>query len=191
MPHVVVVAGPNGSGKTTTAPVLLRDTLGMVEFVNADLIAAGISPFSPENASIQAGRIMLSRIKELSRTRADFGIETTLASRTYALLLSRLRNESDYKVFLIFLWVSSPEVAIARVARRVTLGGHHVPADVIERRYHRGLQNFLHLYSPLADQWQLYDNTLSYAPKIVAYGSAESIEVKRPRIWAKIAGGKI
>lgn len=148
-PSVVVVAGPNGAGKTTAAPFLLRDSFGIQEFVNADPIAAGLSAFAPESVAIAAGRVMLARIEELARRRLSFGFETTLASRSFAPWLQR-RVADGYSVHLVFLWLASPELAIARVARRVELGGHAVPEEVVRRRYAAGLRNFFGCISRLS-----------------------------------------
>jgi predicted ABC-type ATPase len=128
-PHVIVVAGPNGAGKSTAAPRLLRDALSVREFVNADTIAAGLSAFRPESVAIAAGRIMLARMRVLAAAREDFAFETTLASRSFAPWLAGLQS-GGYHVHLLFLWLRSPELAVSRVAERVRLGGHDVPADV-------------------------------------------------------------
>jgi predicted ABC-type ATPase len=159
MPNVVVIAGSNGAGKSTAAPLLIGGRLGIVEFVNADVIAAGLSAFAPERVAMEAGRIMLRRLDELAAAGADFAFETTLASRSFAPWIARLRRERDYRFHLVYLWLPKIEQNIARVAERVRLGGHSVPADVIRRRYARGLTNFLVLYRPIADSWTLYDNS--------------------------------
>lgn len=126
MPHLVIIAGPNGSGKTSSAPAILRDALDVLDYVNADVIAQGLSGFEPEKASIQAGRIMLKRIQELATEKSNFAFETTLASRSFANLISKLKK-SDYQFHLIFLWLENVELAISRVAERVKMGGHSVP----------------------------------------------------------------
>lgn len=143
-PHIVVLAGPNGAGKSTIAPQLLHGLLGMTEFVNADTIARGLSAFDPQSVALQAGRIMLQRIRELAGSRASFAFESTLASRTIEGFL-REQIAVGYAVHLLFLWLPSPELAVARVAERVRTGGHHVPDDVVRRRYNRGLRNLLGL----------------------------------------------
>jgi predicted ABC-type ATPase len=158
MPNLVVLAGPNGAGKSTLAPAVLHGLLGIEEFVNADVIARGLSAFNPERAAIQAGRIMLARLRELAQQRADFAFETTLASRVFAPWIASL-TESGYDLHLIYVWVSSPELCIARIADRVRAGGHHVPDDVVRRRYAGGLRNFFELYMPLAETWQVHDNS--------------------------------
>ena len=154
-PSVVVLAGPNGAGKSTAAPALLHGALQVDEFVNADTIARGLSAFNPESAAIAAGRVMLARLDALAAGRATFAFETTLASRSFAPWLKKLA-ESGYAVHLLFLWLSSPELAIERVADRVASGGHDIPAEVVRRRYRAGLRNFFTLYRSLA-MWRFYD----------------------------------
>ena len=166
-PLVVVIAGPNGAGKSTSAPLLLRDTLEVQEFVNADAIAKGLSAFHPESVAIQAGRLMLRRMKELVRTRTDFAFETTLASRTFAPWLRRLADDGHH-VHLAFLTLPTPDLAVARVKGRVRLGGHHVPEDVVRRRFEAGLRNFFHLYWPIVSSWQLFDNMSPTGPRLLA-----------------------
>jgi predicted ABC-type ATPase len=159
LPDLVVIAGPNGAGKSTAAPLLIGGRLRVAEFVNADVIAAGLSAFSPESVAVQAGRLMLKRLDELAGAGADFAFETTLASRSFAPWIGKLRREQGYRFHLIYLWLPDAEESVRRVARRVKLGGHSVPPDVIRRRYGRGLSNFLSLYRPIADSWSLYDNS--------------------------------
>ena len=166
-PLVVVVAGPNGAGKSTTAPSLLQDALAVSEFVNADAIAAGLSAFRPESMAIAAGRLMLGRIRALGAARMDFAFETTLASKTFAPRLTRLR-ESGYRFHLAFLSLPSPDLAVARVAERVRAGGHDVPEAVIRRRFVSGLRNLFRLYLDLADTWQVFDNSALAAPRLIA-----------------------
>ncbi len=175
-PSLVAIAGPNGAGKSASGPLLLKDTLGITEFVNADLIAQGLSPFAPDRAAIAAGRIMLERIRDLARRRVTFAFETTLAGRSYARWIADL-IEDGYRFHVIFLWLPSPEHAIARVADRVRRGGHHIPDDVVRRRYDAGLRNFFRLYRPLATRWRLYDNAGAEVPRLVARGGLE-IETK-------------
>ncbi|MGE0393805.1 MAG: zeta toxin family protein [Vicinamibacterales bacterium] len=157
-PSVVVLAGPNGAGKSTVAPALLRDTFGVGEFVNADVIARGLSAFDPDRAAIAAGRVMLTRLRELAEQRVDFAFETTLASRSFAPWLRRLRT-SGYETHLLFLWLSSPDLAVARVAERVATGGHSVLEDVVRRRYSAGVRNFFDLYRPLVTTWTIYNSS--------------------------------
>ncbi len=157
-PIVVVVGGPNGAGKTTSATRFLPHGLDLRHYVNADTIAAGLSAFAPEEVALQAGRVMLTRLEELANTRQNFAFETTLASRTFAPFLRRLRQDLGYRVHLVYVWLPSPELAHLRVAARVRKGGHSIPPDVITRRYYRGMRNFALLYRPLADAWVLCDN---------------------------------
>ena len=172
MPHVILLAGPNGAGKSTVAPRLLRGALGVQEFVNADTIASGISAFSPDSAAFQAGRVMLRRLSELSRSRKNFAFESTLSARSFAPWLKRLKTRG-YSVRILFLFLPDPRLAIERVKQRVRLGGHDIPVAVIRRRYYAGARNFFRLYMPLADQWRIYDNS-TLTPALVAIGSRDS-----------------
>src|SRR5579859_2239891 len=173
-PAIVVLAGPNGAGKTTAAPFLLRDALGVREYVNADPIAVGLSAFAPESVAIAAARVMLARVEELARQRISFGFETTLASRSFAPWL-RLRLADGYAVHLVFLWLASPELALARVARRVELGGHSVPDEVVRRRYSAGLRNLFELYQPIMSTWRVYDNSDLPGPQLTAMGVGDAM----------------
>ena len=164
---VVVIAGPNGAGKSTAAPVLLKETFATPEFVNADVIAQGLSGFAPENSAFEAGRIMLRHLKQLAREKKFFAFETTLASRSFAPWL-REQKSSGYILTLVFLWLSSPELAQQRVRERVRLGGHYVPDDVVKRRYEVGLKNFFSLYKPIADAWAFYDNSAGSGTKLIS-----------------------
>jgi predicted ABC-type ATPase len=156
MPTVYVIAGPNGAGKTTFATQFLPDFVDCRQFLNADLIAAGLSPFAPETQNVRAGRLLLERIEELCNAREDFGFETTLSGRGHARLLSNMR-QSGYRVLLFFLWLPSADLAVERVATRVLQGGHTVPEDVVRRRFASGLRNLFHLYRSRLDAWWLYD----------------------------------
>lgn len=183
---VTVLAGPNGSGKSTAAPWLLPEVLQTFEFVNADTIAAGLSAFDPQGAATAAGRIMLTRLKELAAKEVSFAFETTLASRTFVPWIRGL-IERGYEFQLIFLWLPSPELAVARVAERVRRGGHDVPEETIRRRYDRGLNNFFRLYQPLADGWRFYDNSLQEGARLIAAGSKKSTDVlDNPAAWRSI-----
>ncbi|HAZ60435.1 MAG TPA: Zeta toxin family protein [Gammaproteobacteria bacterium] len=154
---VIILAGPNGAGKTTFAREFLPNEAGCLVFINADLIAAGLSPFAPETAAVHAGRLMLQELARHFAARVSFAFETTLAGRGY-LHHIRAWQAAGYCVKLIFLRLDSPEEAIARVAQRVRQGGHHIPEDTIRRRFAAGRQNFQRLYAPLVDAWALYDN---------------------------------
>jgi predicted ABC-type ATPase len=185
-PNVVLIAGPNGSGKTTAAPALLRDQVGITEFVNADTIAQGLSGFGAHNVAVEAGRIMLARLSELAERKADFAFETTLAARWFAVWLRDLKR-SGYRAHLFFLWLPSAELAIARVADRVQRGGHHIPDDVVRRRYERGLRNFFALYRPVVDYWRVLDNSKSDGYELIAEESPESgLCVVNHSIWQSL-----
>ena len=158
MPNLYIIAGCNGAGKTTASMTVLPEILNCYEFVNADEIARGLSPFQPEKVAIEAGRIMLNRIKHLVETGEDFAFETTLATKSYVSFIQKAK-EQGYKVTLVFVYLNSIELAKQRVKDRVSKGGHHIEAEVIERRYHAGLKNFLHLYMPVCDLWMLIDNS--------------------------------
>jgi predicted ABC-type ATPase len=144
LPNVIVIAGPNGAGKSTLAPALLRDTLHIPDFVNADTIAEGLSAFAPEDASFEAGRVMLGRLKELAEAKKEFAFETTLATRFYAEWIGRLKSDG-YHANLVFLWLDTVDLAIERVAARVRSGGHSIPEETIRRRFDRGLNNLFEL----------------------------------------------
>lgn len=158
MPNLYVIAGPNGAGKTTTAQKFLPDELHIVEFVNADNIAKGLSPFNPEGVAFEAGRIMLKRIKDLALQKIDFAFETTLSTVSYVNFLRTCKNEG-YDIILIFVWLSSPKLAIERVAFRVSMGGHSIPIEIIERRYYKGLHNLQKYFLPLSTDWIIVDNS--------------------------------
>jgi predicted ABC-type ATPase len=183
-PNVYIVAGPNGAGKSTFARLFLPDYADCKEFVNADLIAAGLSPFNPESLAIQAGRLMLERIETLARSGVDFGFETTLAGRGYTPLLKRLRDEG-YRLHLLFLWLPDPEIAVARVLERVSSGGHSVPEDVIRRRFRRGLFNLFHLYMPLLDSTLIFNNS-DREPELVWLHTGDLRLVFEPELFARI-----
>lgn len=157
-PQIFVIAGPNGAGKSTSATTLLPETLRVEQFVNADLIAVGLSPFAPHTTAFAAGRIMLHRIRDLYEKRTTFAFETTLATNSYAQFLRRAQSDG-YLVHVLYIALRSAALAISRVRARVQRGGHDVPEDVIVRRFARGLVNFFNLYKPLADSWTLCDNS--------------------------------
>lgn len=167
MPNLYIIAGCNGAGKTTVAFTLLPEILQCKEFVNADEIARGLSPFMPESVSIQAGRIMLTRIRDLIDQRADFAFETTLSTRSYLPLIAEARR-SGYAVTLFFIWLNDVELAMDRVKLRVLRGGHLIRELVIRRRYQRGLQNFEE-FRKACDAWMVADNSHN-APSLIAIG---------------------
>ncbi len=168
MPDIVVIAGPNGAGKSTLAPALLRDTLKIPEYVNADTIAEGLSAFAPEDASFDAGRVMLGRLQDLAEAGKDFSFETTLASRFYAGWLAKLQKK-EFRVSLIFLWLDDVGLAIERVRERVRAGGHDIPEETIRRRYERGLRNLFDLYMPVVNVWSVRDTSVSGSREIARY----------------------
>src|SRR5829696_8192436 len=137
-PKVIVIAGPNGAGKTTLAPFLIRDEYGLIEYVNADTIALGLTAFNPESVAFEAGRVMLKRLRALAGQDVDFAFETTLATRSYAGWIRTLRQK-NYEFHLIYLWLNTVELAIERVRERVRGGGHNVPDEVVRRRYGKGV----------------------------------------------------
>jgi predicted ABC-type ATPase len=187
---VIVLAGPNGAGKTTAAPALLRNEIGLSSFVNADVIAQGLAGFSPESVASEAARIMLARLDELHAAGETFAFESTLSGRGHLTRLRRLA-ESGYEVQLFFLWLPSPELAIARVETRARHGGHHILRNVIRRRYERGLRNFVRLYRPLATAWRVYDGSGPHLDRdpvpLVARGERERVlEVRDEATWDRI-----
>lgn len=156
-PKLFIIAGCNGAGKTTASYSVLPELLGCREFVNADEIARGLSPFNPESVAIEAGKLMLRRINLLMAERKTFAIETTLATKSYANTIKKAK-ELGYTVILLFFWLPSPEMAVERVAKRVSEGGHNIHSDVIYRRYWAGLQNFFTIFAPIVDSWMFFDN---------------------------------
>ena len=158
MPNLYIIAGCNGAGKTTASYTVLPEILHCKEFVNADEIAKGLSPFQPETVSFQAGRIMLQRIDELIDQQVDFGFETTLTTLSYQQTIL-LAKEKGYKISLLFFWLNDVNLAIERVKTRVSEGGHNIPVDVIVRRYNKGIINFLNVFVNLCDYWLVIDNS--------------------------------
>ena len=166
---------------------LLPEVWQCREFVNADAIAVGLSPFNPDSMAIEAGKLMLKRIDDLLSQGETFAIETTLAAKSYVNLIRRAK-EQEYSVSLLFLWLESPENAICRVALRVSEGGHNIPEDVIVRRYYAGLNNLFQLFMPIVDYWMLVDNTR--IPRvIVAEGGAEvPVVIRNVELYQIIKG---
>ncbi|MEG1580262.1 MAG: zeta toxin family protein [Bacteroidaceae bacterium] len=152
-----IIAGCNGAGKTTASFTILPQILQCDEFVNADEIAKGLSPFHPERVAIEAGRLMLKRIAELMTKKLSFSIETTLSTRSYVGLIKKAKA-LGYNVELLFFWLASPEMAVQRVAKRVAEGGHDIPTEVVYRRYNAGIHNLFNIYSDVVDRWILVDN---------------------------------
>lgn len=164
-PILYIIAGCNGAGKTTASYTVLPEILDCKEFVNADEIAKGLSPFNPEEVAIQAGKLMLQRIEFLLNANVSFAIETTLASRSYQNLVRRAQGRG-YIVILLFFWLPTVNLAKLRVQQRVKSGGHNIPNDVIERRYELGIRNLFKVYMPIVDEWAIYLNELS--PLLIA-----------------------
>lgn len=183
-PTVYVIAGPNGAGKTTFATQFLPDFVKCREFLNADLIAAGLSPFAPETQNMRAGRLLLERIRELAKARRDFGFETTLAGRMQVKLLENLRKWG-YRIDLFFLWLPTADLAVLRVESRVLKGGHSVPGDVVRRRYSSGLRNFFRLYRPRSDRWWLYDSSV-LPPALIAHEERRMLTANEPELFGAI-----
>jgi predicted ABC-type ATPase len=185
-PNLYIIAGPNGAGKTTASFSLLPDVLHCLNFVNADEIARGLSPFASESVAFQAGRIMLQRIDELLPQKVDFAIETTLATRSYVHLVHRAQN-LGYKVHLIYFYLENEEQAIQRVAQRVSNGGHNIPEQDIRRRFKRGIYNLLNLYMPICDSVLIYNNVMTPA-KLVArkITQQDDIEAVEPDMWNQL-----
>lgn len=180
-PNLYIIAGPNGAGKTTASFNLLPDVLHCPNFVNADEIARGLSPFTPESVAIQAGKIMLQRIDELLPQGVDFAIETTLATRSYVQLVHRA-HKLEYKVHLIFFALENEEQAIQRVAQRVSNGGHNIPETDIRRRFRRGIYNLIHLYMPICDSVLVYNNAKTPTP-LIARKKSSALEIIEDNMW--------
>ncbi|MEB3343444.1 zeta toxin family protein [Okeania sp.] len=185
MPEIYVIGGANGSGKTTVAKKLLPNVLDIFEYVNADEIATGLSPFNAESVAIQAGRLMLERLKTLVKEKLDFAFETTLAARNFAHFLRNCKADG-YTINLIYFWLQTPELAIERVQRRVDSGGHNIPIEVIRRRYERGKKNLIQLYLPLCDSWIVYNNSEDNPQLVAEYSHNLSVIIYQPSIWQQI-----
>lgn len=183
-PRVVLLAGPNGAGKTTAARGFVLDLLGIRNFVNADTIARGLAAFDVDSAAFAAGRVMRDRLRHLASTRADFAFETNLASRSLAPWLAGLQADG-YRALLAFLWLPSAELAISRVGKRVAQGGHHVPPDIVRRRYDRGLVNLRTTFLPMVDAVWLFDASRVPA-RVVATGQPDELCVHDPEATRRI-----
>ena len=185
-PNLYIIAGPNGAGKTTASFTLLPDVLHCPNFVNADEIARGLSPFAPDIVAFQAGRIMLQRIDELVSQHIDFAIETTLATRSYVPLVRRAQA-LGYKVHVIFFALENEEQAIQRVAQRVMNGGHTIPEEDIRRRFKRGIYNLINLYLPICDSVLVYNNAKTPACLVARKKTkAEGLESMETEMWNQL-----
>lgn len=185
--NVYVIAGPNGAGKTTFAREFLPGYAHCPNFINADLIAQGVSPFAPERAAVRAGRLMLHQIRRFAQAGVDFGFETTLSGKTQVALWKRLQQQG-YQIHLFFLWLESAALAEARVRTRVREGGHDVPPADLRRRYSRSIENFFRLYRATADFWMLIDN--SQTPVEVAAKNEAFTLIMDEEKYASIAKGR-
>ena len=184
MPKLYVISGCNGAGKTTASYTILPEMLDCREFVNADEIARGLSPFNPEQVAIEAGRLMLRRMNDLRDAGVDFAFETTLATRSHLRFIEDARRRG-YFITLLYLWLTTPELAVERVALRVKEGGHHIPEPVVHRRYVNGLKN-LNLYLPLCDYWAIYNSSAPDIRKIASGSREETLENIEPLTFEKI-----
>lgn len=184
--NLYIISGCNGAGKTTASYTVLPEVLDCKEFVNADEIARGLSPFNPESVAIEAGRLMLSRIEELLERNESFSIETTLATKSYVNLVRRAQAKG-YNVRLLFFWLRTPDLAFQRVSERVAKGGHNIPTDVIRRRYMAGISNLFRLFMREVDYWEIYDNSEYPAVQIATGGKNEKTEIIIETTYNKIA----
>lgn len=185
--NLYIIAGPNGSGKTTFARKFLPNYADCTHFINADLIAQGLSPFSPAVAAMKAGRLVLKEIEELSAKGVSFAFETTLSGKTYLKLLKRLKGKG-YRIHLFFLWIPDSSLSLERIKDRVASGGHNVPAADVRRRFRRSIDHFRGIYRPVLDTWMLYDNSDS-EPNLIAEKVDGKISIKNESLFNKISKG--
>jgi predicted ABC-type ATPase len=190
MPNVFVIGGCNGAGKTTASLAILPALLNCQEFVNADAIAAGLSPLNPDSVAVIAGRMMLQRMQDLRSLGVDFAFETTLAARSFAPFLRDCKQQG-YRVTLLYFWLQNPELAIQRVALRVASGGHSIPEDTIRRRYDRGRRNLVELYLPLADTWMVFDNTQNPSELVARSLATGTQMIHNEAKWSQITAGSV
>ena len=183
--NLYIISGPNGAGKTTASYTVLPKILNCREFVNADEIARGLSPFNPEGMAVEAGKLMLQRISELLQKEESFSIETTLSTRSDYRLVEKAHRK-NYDVTLLYFWLKSPDQAAERVAERVAKGGHDIPKDVIVRRYWKGLNNLFHIYMPIVDTWILVNNSETPRTIIATGGKEQSVQIKDIECFKKI-----
>ena len=183
-PNLYIIAGPNGAGKTTFAKEFLPHYADCYEFINADLIAGGLSPFQPDRVAIQAGKLMLEQIHSLSKSEVDFAFETTRSGKTYVRLIRDLKKRG-YQIHLCFLWLSNVKLALNRIAERVQKGGHNVPEGVVRRRFGKGIYNLFNIYRPLLDFWILVDNS-SPVPDIISFEKSGKLTIVNEEMFSKI-----
>ena len=182
MPKLFIISGCNGAGKTTASYTILPEMFGLRECVNSDEIAERLSPNKPEAAAIRASRIMLERMNELMDKRADFGVETTLATRSLLRVIEDAKS-LGYVVILIYFWLNSPDLAVERVARRVASGGHNVTEPTIRRRYVQGIINLMNRYIPVVDTWMIFDNSTTPAAMIAEGGKDEMTKIHNKAVY--------
>ena len=185
MPKLFIISGCNGAGKTTASYTILPEMFGLRECVNSDEIAERLSPNKPEAAAIRASRIMLERMNELMDKRADFGVETTLATRSLLRVIEDAKS-LGYVVILIYFWLNSPDLAVERVARRVASGGHNVTEPTIRRRYVQGIVNLISRYIPVVDSWMIFDNSSTPAAMIAEGGKDEMTKIHNKAIYTSL-----
>lgn len=185
--NLYIISGCNGAGKTTASYTVLPEILDCREFVNADEIARGLSPFNPESVAIEAGRLMLQRIEELLGKDVTFSIETTLATKSYINLV-RNAQKQGYSVKLLFFWLRNPELAIQRVAERVENGGHNIPEDIIRRRYIAGINNLFRLFMNEVDSWVIFDNSENPRKLIASGGRNADTIIDEEMLYSIIQG---
>lgn len=174
--NLYIISGCNGAGKTTASYTVLPEVLHCKEFVNADEIARGLSPFNPESVAIEAGRLMLQRIEDLLVKDESFSIETTLATKSYINLVRRAQVKG-YTVRLLFFWLNSPELALQRIVERVAKGGHNIPEPIVRRRYVAGICNLFRLFMSEVDSWEIYDNSEYPAVQIARGGKDDETSI--------------
>ena len=180
-PNIYIIAGPNGAGKTTFAEEFLPNYVKCPTFVNADMIARGLSPFSPDIAALKAGRLLLEQIETYAGKRIDFAFETTLSGVTYLSRLKDLKKEG-YGIHLFFLWIPDVKLSLARVASRVKMGGHDISEKVVRRRFQKGIRNFFKLYRPILDSWMLFDNS-GNVPHEIAKEESGKIDIYDRKLY--------
>ena len=183
--RLYIIAGCNGAGKTTASYTVLPDILDCREFVNADEIARGLSPFNPRNVTIEAGRLMIQRINELLGRDETFAVETTLATKSYVNLVHQAQSRG-YVATIVFFWLRTPELALQRVAERVSNGGHDIPVPTARRRYVAGINNLFNLYAPVVDGWFVYDNSDTPRIEIARGGKAVPTTVLNEELYSKL-----
>ncbi len=184
--ELYIIAGPNGTGKTTFASKFLPKYADCRNFINADLIAEGMSPFSPEAAGARAGRVVLNEIRFFAQRRVSFAFETTLSGRSYLRLIQQLKTQG-YKAHFFFLWVDNIEVTLSRIRERVLKGGHDVPELVVRRRFERSIRNFFLYYRALADSWYLFDNS-GATPNVIAFERGLELHIMNRELYRALAG---